>query len=153
MWRWISRRRPRRRPGANEAGVSGEEKPKAEAQREDWVNAHMGRTSKETAKRLLTTQQPQPPVDAPTLTLRSVKARCVAGGASNFWIVGSPAGEPVLAGEYPLIGMSPTAYFIQAPEFNFLPYAIQRALLTPDNHSIHGETSALEASRRDVYGA
>ena len=38
----------------------------------DWVNAHMGRTSKETSHRLLTTAQPRPPLDAPMLTLRGV---------------------------------------------------------------------------------
>jgi len=132
--------------------MSDAEKPKAESQREDWVNAHMGRTSKETAKRLLTTQQPQPPPDAPVITLRAVKARCVAGGASNFWIIGSDAGEPVLTGEYPLVGISPTAYFVQAPEYNFLPYAIQRSALTPDNHAIAGDTLKLEANMREVYG-
>jgi hypothetical protein len=132
--------------------MGDDDEPKAQAQREDWVNAHMGRTSKETAQRLLTTPQPQPPADAPILTLRGVKGRCVAGGASNFWIVGSEAGEPELNGEYPLIGISPTAYFIQAPEFNFLPYAVARAQLRPDNHSIRGDTSALEARQRDVYG-
>ena len=62
----------------------------------DWVNAHMGRTSKETAHRLLTTDQPLPPANSPTLTLRGVRARCVAGGASNFWIIKSEAAEPVL---------------------------------------------------------
>lgn len=123
-----------------------------EAQRDDWVNAHMGRTSKETAARLLSTAQPRPPADAPVLKLQSVRARCVAGGASNFWIIGSEAGEPVLTGDYPLIGISPTAYFIQAPEFNFLPYAIQRSQLRPDNHSIKGDTKKLEAQMREVYG-
>ncbi|HEV2037949.1 MAG TPA: hypothetical protein VGQ96_05015 [Candidatus Eremiobacteraceae bacterium] len=132
--------------------MSEDEKPKAETQREDWVNAHMGRTSKETAQRLLTTDQPRPPADAPMLKLRAVKARCVAGGASNFWIIGSAAGEPVLTGDYPLIGMSPSAYFIQAAEFNFLPYAVQRSQLRPDNHSIEGDTTQLEAKMRDVYG-
>ena len=132
--------------------MGDDDKPKAQSQREDWVNAHMGRTSKETAHRLLTTPQPQPPADAPILTLRGVKGRCVAGGASNFWIVGSEAGEPELNGDYPLIGMSPTAYFIQAPEFNFLPYAVSRTLLRPDNHSIRGDTSTLATRQRDVYG-
>ena len=125
---------------------------KAESQREDWVNAHMGRTSKETAHRLLATQQPQPPANAPVITLRAVRARCVAGGASNFWIIGSDAGEPVLTGEYPLVGISPTAYFVQAPEYNFLPYAIQRSALTSDNHTIRGDIQALEARMREVYG-
>ncbi len=132
--------------------MNDDEKTKPKDQREDWVNMHMGRTSKETAKRLLTTEQPRPPADAPTLTLRGVKARCVAGGASNFWIIGSEAGEPVLTGDYPLIGISPTAYFIQAPEFNHLPYSVQRSLLGPDNHSIKGDTAALEARMREVYG-
>jgi hypothetical protein len=125
---------------------------KAQSQREDWVNAHMGRTSKETAQRLLTTQQPRPPADAPVIELRTVRARCVAGGASNFWIIGSDAGEPVLTGDYPLIGMSPTAYFVQAPEYNFLPYAIQRSALTPDNHTIRGDIQRLEARMREIYG-
>ena len=125
---------------------------KTESQREDWVNAHMGRTSKETAQRLLTTQQPQPPADAPVITLRAVRARCVAGGASNFWIIRSDAGEPVLTGDYPLVGMSPTAYFVQAPEYNFLPYAIQRSALTPDNHTIRGDIQPLEARMREAYG-
>lgn len=132
--------------------MSEEEKPRPQSQREDWVNAHMGRTSKETAQRLLTTQQPQPPEGSPVLTLRGVKARCVAGGASNFWIIGSDAGEPVLTGDYPLVGISPTAYFIQALEYNYLPYAIQRSALTTDNHSIRGDTQQLEASMREVYG-
>ena len=127
-------------------------KTNAEAQRVDWVNAHMGRTSKETAQRLLTTAQPRPPGDAPVLKLRGVKARCVAGGASNFWIIGSDAGEPVLTGEYPLVGISPTAYFIQAPEYNFLPYAIQRSQLRSDNHSIKGDTESLKKRMRSVYG-
>jgi len=131
--------------------MSEKEKPKAESQREDWVNAHMGRTSKETAHRLLTTRQPRPPADSPILSLRGAKARCVAGGASNFWIIGSDAGEPVLTGDYPLIGISPTAYFIQAPEYNFLPYAIQRSTLTSDNHSIRGDTTKLEARMHEVY--
>jgi len=121
-------------------------------QRESWVDQHMGRTSVETAKRLLETEQPRPPADAPLLHLRGVPARCVAGGASNFWIIGSPAGEPVLSGDYPLIGMSPTAYFVQAPEFNLLPYAIRKDQLTPDNHNIDGNISALVAKMHDVYG-
>jgi hypothetical protein len=134
----------------------GPEKPKheesePEKQRQDWVNMHMGRTSKETAERLLTVDQPRPPADAPIITLHAVRARCVAGGASNFWIIGSVAGEPTLNGDYPLIGISPTAYFVQAPEFNYLPYAIARADLRPDNHSIEGDTASLEAQMRDVY--
>jgi len=132
--------------------TSEDEKPKAEGQREDWVNQHMGRTSKETAQRLLTTEQPRPPAGAPTLRLQGVQARCVAGGASNFWIVGSAAGEPVFTGDYPLVGMSPTAYFIQAPEFNFLPYAVRRCELRPENHSIQGDVTQLEARMREVYG-
>jgi hypothetical protein len=132
--------------------MSDAEKSKPESQREDWVNAHMGRTSKETAHRLLTTQQPKPPADAPVITLRGVKARCVAGGASNFWIIGSDAGEPVLSGDYPLVGMSPTAYFVQAPEYNFLPYSVQRSALTADNHSIAGDTAPLEERMHEVYG-
>lgn len=127
------------------------EKNSDERRPEDWINAHMGRTSKETAARLLTTPQPAPPADAPLITLRSVKARCVAGGASNFWIIGSQAAEPVLTGDYPLTGMSPAAYFIQAPEFNNLPYAVFRTQLTQDNHSIQGNLSALEADMRKVY--
>lgn len=123
-----------------------------ERQRTNWVDAHMGRTSKETAERLLHVDQPRPPADAPVLRLRGVKARCVAGGASNFWIIGSEAGEPTLSGDYPMIGMSPTAYFIQVPEFNFLPYAVQRSQLIADNHSIEGDTSGLAAQMREVYG-
>lgn len=123
-----------------------------EKQRLSWVDAHMGRTSKETAERLLSVAQPRPPADAPTLKLKGLKARCVAGGASNFWIIGSEAGEPVLSGDYPLIGMSPTAYFIQAPEFNYLPYAVQRSTLSPDNHSIEGDTGKLEMRMREIYG-
>jgi hypothetical protein len=118
----------------------------------DWVNAHMGRTSKQTAQRLLTTAQPQPPAGSPRLVLRSVKARCVAGGASNFWIIASEAAEPVLDGEFPMTGMSPTAYFIQVPRFNLLPYAVRRADLTPQNHSISGDTADLERAMREVYG-
>jgi hypothetical protein len=125
---------------------------KTQRQRESWVDQHMGRTSVETAKRLLETEQPRPPANAPTLRLRGVQARCVAGGASNFWIIGSPAGEPVLTGAYPLVGMSPTAYFVQAPEFNFLPYAVRRDKLTADNHSIEGDVAALEAKMHEVYG-
>ena len=124
---------------------------RAEAQREDWVTAHMGRTSKETSARLLSTPQPQPAPDAPVLSLHSVKARCVAGGASNFWILGSEAAEPVLSGDYPLTAMSPTAYFIQAPEFNYLPYAIARKNLNPDNHRIKGDLSRLEEDMHSVY--
>jgi hypothetical protein len=123
-----------------------------ERQRLSWVDAHMGRTSKETAERLLSVDQPRPPADAPVLTLRGVQARCVAGGASNFWIIQSEAAEPVLDGDYPLIGMSPTAYFIQVPEFNWLPYAVQRSRLTPENHGIRGDMAPLEAQMRDVYG-
>jgi hypothetical protein len=123
----------------------------AEKQRLNWVDAHMGRTSKETAERLLSVEQPRPPADAPRLRLTAVRVRCVAGGASNFWIIGSEAAEPTLTGEYPMIGMSPTAYFIQAPEFNFLPYAVQRAQLRPDNHSIEGDLAKLESHMRDVY--
>ena len=118
----------------------------------DWVNAHMGRTSKETAHRLLTTDQPRPPQDAPVLTLRGVRARCVAGGASNFWIVKSEAAEPTLEGDFPLTGMSPTALFVLVPRFNYLPYAVRRADLTPDNHTISGDIAPLEASMREVYG-
>ena len=59
--------------------MSEDEKRRTNAQREDWVNRHMGRTSVETAQRLLTTAQPRPPADAPTLQLRGVRARCVAG--------------------------------------------------------------------------
>jgi hypothetical protein len=132
--------------------MSDDEKNGTHAQREDWVNKHMQRTSVETAQRLLTTAQPRPPSDAPTLRLCSVGARCVAGGASNFWIIGSDAGEPTLTGEYPLIGMSPTAFFVQAPEFNFLTYSVRRSDLTADNHSITGDLSMLEARMREVYG-
>lgn len=123
-----------------------------EKQRLNWVDAHMGRTSKETAERLLTVEQPRPPADAPVLRLKSVRARCVAGGASNFWIVGSEAGEPVLTGDYPMIGISPTAYFIQAPEFNYLPYQVQRSQLGADNHGIEGDTTRLESQMREAYG-
>ncbi len=112
----------------------------------------MGRTSKETAERLLSVEQPRPPTDAPVLTLRGVQVRCVAGGASNFWIIQSEAAEPILTGDYPLIGMSPTAYFIQVPEFNWLPYAVQRNRLTPENHSIRGDAARLEADMREIYG-
>ena len=124
---------------------------RAEQQRRDWVNAHMGRTSKETATRLLSVKQPRPPESAPAITLRGVKGRCVAGGASNFWILGSPAAEPLFDGDYPLTGISPTAYFIQAPEFNYLPYAIPRANLSADNFSIGGDTTRLEAEMHAVY--
>jgi len=124
---------------------------RAEQQRHDWVTEHMGRTSKETAQRLLTVQQPRPPEHAPILTLHSVQGRCVAGGASNFWIIGSPAAEPVFEGDYPLTGMSPTAYFIQAPEFNYLPYAVPRSELTAENHSVRGDTAALERDMREIY--
>lgn len=118
----------------------------------DWVNAHMGRTSKETAHRLLTTDQPLPPANSPTLTLRGVRARCVAGGASNFWIIKSEAAEPVLEGDFPLTGMSPTALFVQVPRFNYLPYAVRRADLTTANHAISGDIAPLEAAMREVYG-
>jgi hypothetical protein len=132
--------------------MSEDEKNRTHAQREDWVNRHMQRSSVETAERLLTTAQPPPPADAPTLRLRGVRARCVAGGASNFWIIGSNAGEPTLAGDYPLVGTSPSAYFIQAPEYNFLPYAVRRADLTAENHIVIGDISKLEARMREVYG-
>ena len=118
----------------------------------DWVNAHMGKTSKQTAERLLTTEQPRPPRNSPILTLRGVRARCVAGGASNFWIVKSEAAEPVLDGDFPMTGMSPTAYFIQVPQFNYLPYAVKRSDLRSDNHSIAGDLSSLERDMRAVYG-
>jgi len=125
---------------------------KDEDRQRDWVNAHMGRSSKETAARLLSTPQPSPPMGAPILTLRGVTARCVAGGASNFWIIGSEAAEPLLDGEFPMTGMSPTAYFIQVGRFNNLPYAVRRADLTPANHDIAGDVSALEREMREVYG-
>jgi hypothetical protein len=118
----------------------------------DWVNAHMGRSSKQTAARLLSTPQPEPPPGSPILTLRSVKARCVAGGASNFWIIGDEAAEPVLDGEFPMTGMSPTAYFVCVPRFNGLPFAVRRADLTPENHSISGDMVAVEKAMREVYG-
>lgn len=124
----------------------------AERLRGDWVNAHMGKTSKQTAERLLTTPQPRPPADAPLLVLRGVRARCVAGGASNFWILKADAAEPLLTGEFPMTGMSPTAYFIQAPNFNNLPYAVPRANLTSNNHEIRGAVAAMEAQMREVYG-
>ena len=117
----------------------------------DWVNAHMGRTSKQTAERLLSTPQPRPPDDAPTLTLRRVRARCVAGGASNFWIVNAEAAEPLLEGDFPMIGMSPTAYFIQVPRFNDLPYAVRRSELDAGNHAITGDVGKLERAMREVY--
>jgi len=120
--------------------------------REDWVNAHLGTSSQDTAKRLLTTPQPQAPPDAPILALRGVKARCVAGGASNFWIIGSDAAEPLLDGRYPMIGMSPTAYFIRVPGFNDLPYAVRRSELTRENHEVEGDTAPLAAAMKDVYG-
>lgn len=123
-----------------------------EKQRLSWVDAHMGRTSKETAERLLSVEQPRPPADAPILHLKAVKARCVAGGASNFWIIGSEAGEPTLTGAYPIIGMSPTAYFIAAPEFNYLPYAIRRAQLSAENHKIEGSLEKLEVAMHEAYG-
>ena len=86
------------------------------------------------------------------LTLRGVKARCVAGGASNFWIVGHEAAEPIFTGDFPVTGMSPTAYFVLAPNFNYLPYAVPRALLTAENHAVVGDLTALEAQMREVYG-
>lgn len=130
-----------------------DEKPNGKAgEKPDWINAHMGSSSRKTAERLLSTAQPKPAADAPVLTLRGVQARCVAGGSSNFWIIGSEAAEPVLSGEFPLIGMSPTAYFIQVRRFNDLPYAVQRAQLTADNHAIRGDISQLEADMKDVYG-
>jgi hypothetical protein len=120
--------------------------------KQDWVNAHMGRTSRQTAERLLSTRQPASSPSSPTLTLRGVRARCVAGGASNFWIIGSEAAEPVLDGTFPMTGMSPTAYFVQVPRFNDLPYAVRRADLTADNHAVSGDTSELEREMREVYG-
>jgi hypothetical protein len=119
---------------------------------QDWVNAHLGRSSKQTVERLLTSPQARPPDDAPILTLRGVKARCVAGGASNFWIVGHEAAEPVLTGDFPITGMSPTAYFVLAPNFNYLPYAVPRDRLTAENHAVAGDLAALEAQMREVYG-
>ena len=119
---------------------------------EDWINARMGKSSQETARRLLSTEQPPTHSGAPVLTLRSVRSRCVAGGSSNFWIIGSDAAEPVLSGEFPLIGMSPTAYFVRVAQFNNLPYAVQRAELTSDNHSIAGDISALESDMKEAYG-
>ena len=119
---------------------------------QDWVNAHLGKSSKQTVERLLTSPQARPHADAPVLTLRGVKARCVAGGASNFWIVGHEAAEPVLDGDFPVIGLSPTAFFIQVPKFNDLPYAVQRAALTAGNHAVRGDLSSLEAQMREVYG-
>ena len=119
---------------------------------QDWVNAHLGRSSKQTVERLLTAPQARPPGGLPILTLRGVRGRCVAGGASNFWIVGHEAAEPVLAGEYPLTGMSPTAYFVQAPEYNWLPYAVQRSGLTSENHASAGDVGPLEAKMREAYG-
>jgi hypothetical protein len=118
----------------------------------DWVNAHMGKTSKQAAQRLLSAPQTPAPPDAPRLTLRGVKVRCVAGGASNFWIIGSEAAEPQISGDYPLTSMSPTAYFIKVPQFNDLPYAVPRERLTAQNHGINGDTSALEAQMREAYG-
>ena len=79
---------------------------------EDWINDHMIKSSNATAERLLSAPQPHADPNAPILTLRGVKARCVAGGSSNFWIISSPAAEPVLQGDFPLIGMSPSAYFL-----------------------------------------
>ncbi len=119
---------------------------------QDWVNAHLGKSSKQTVERLLTAPQARPPDGSPTLTLRGVRARCVAGGASNFWIVSHEAAEPLLAGDYPLTGMSPTAFFVQAPEYNWLPYAVQRAELTPENHAISGDMGPIEAQMHEAYG-
>ncbi len=118
----------------------------------DWVNAHMRKTSKDVARRLLTDPQNGPPDNAPIMTLQGVKARCIAGGASNFWIVGDDAAEPVLTGDYPLTGMSPTAYFVLVPEYNNLPYAVDRGALTAANHSIRGDLGPFEAAMREVYG-
>ncbi|MBC5824164.1 MAG: hypothetical protein GIW99_03505 [Candidatus Eremiobacteraeota bacterium] len=126
--------------------------PERSDPQQDWVNAHLGRTSKEVAKRLLSSRQPPPRSDSPVLTLRGVQGRCVAGGASNFWIIGSPAAEPVFTGDYPLTDISPTAYFILAPEFNNLPYCIDRNRLTATNHSIRGDLQRLETAMREVYG-
>ena len=120
---------------------------------EDWINDHMIKSSKATAERLLSTPQPRADVNAPVLTLRGVKARCVAGGGSNFWIIGSPAAEPVLEGDFPLIGMSPSAYFVRVARFNNLPYAVARAALSPDNHTIVGDLSELAADMNEVYGS
>jgi hypothetical protein len=119
---------------------------------QDWVNAHLGKSSKQTVERLLTAPQARPPEGSPILTLRGVRGRCVAGGASNFWIVGHPAAEPTLTGAYPLIGMSPTAYFVQVSEYNWLPYAVPRAHLTPENHSIEGDMGPLKAEMHEAYG-
>lgn len=121
--------------------------------RDDWVNAHMGASSKQTAERLLSSPQPAPPPGAPRLILRGVRARCVAGGASNFWIVGHEAAEPVLDGEFPLIEMSPTAYFVQVAKFNDLRYAVPRERLTADNHTVVGDLAPLRARMREAYGA
>jgi hypothetical protein len=119
---------------------------------QDWVNAHLGKSSKQTVERLLSAPQSRPPKDTPILTLRGVRGRCVAGGASNFWIVGHPAAEPTLLGAFPLIGMSPSAYFVQVQEYNWLPYAVPRALLTSENHSIEGDMRPLEAEMHEAYG-
>ena len=119
---------------------------------EDWINDHMIKSSEATAKRLLSAPQPRADANAPILTLRAVKARCVAGGASNFWITGSPAAEPVLEGDFPLIGMSPSAYFVKVARFNDLPYAVARNALTADNHAIAGDPSKLAADMNEVYG-
>ncbi len=119
---------------------------------QDWVNAHLGRSSKQVAARLLSSPQPAPPLAGPVLELKGVRARCVAGGASNFWIVGSEAAEPRLDGDYPLTAMSPTAYFILVPEFNNLPYCVDRSALNDANHRVCGDTRPLEAAMREVYG-
>ncbi|MBV8081536.1 MAG: hypothetical protein JO347_12690 [Candidatus Eremiobacteraeota bacterium] len=119
---------------------------------EDWINDHMIKSSEATAKRLLSAPQPSADANAPILTLRGVKARCVAGGASNFWIIGSPAAEPVLEGDFPLIGMSPSAYFVKVARFNDLPYAVARGALSAGNHAVTGDLSKLEADMKEVYG-
>jgi hypothetical protein len=118
----------------------------------DWINEHLGKSSRDTTERLLSTPQPQPDASGPRLRLHSVRGRCVAGGSSNFWIVGSEAAEPLLDGEFPLIGIAPTAYFVAVARFNDLPYAVRRAELTPSNHAIVGDTAALEAAMKEVYG-
>ncbi|MDE2571408.1 MAG: hypothetical protein KGM44_02665 [bacterium] len=119
---------------------------------DSWVVAHMGKSSQETAERLLTTPQERPPADAPLLVLRRVRARCVGSGSSNFWIIGHEAAEPMLDGEFPMIGVSPTAYFVRVPRFNYLPYAVPRRELDPANHEIHGDLGSFEAQMKRVYG-
>jgi len=120
--------------------------------RPDWINEHLGKSSRDTSERLLSTPQPRPDPNGPRLKLRNVRARCVAGGSSNFWIIGSEAAEPMLDGDYPLIGIAPTAYFVAVARFNDLPYAVRRADLTPENHAVLGDTTALEAAMKEVYG-